>query len=204
MQVYSDVFEQIISIDNLFAAWEEFVFDKRGKIDVQEFSFHLEENIFRLHRDLAHRKYKHGAYSGFYICDPKVRHIHKATVRDRVLHHAIFRILNPIFEPTFIAHSFSCRIGKGTHNGVEALERMLRKESKNYRHQAYALKCDVRKFFDSIDQDILMQIMQKRIKDEKTLWLLKEIVTSYNASPRERERERERVKMLFPACRLAT
>lgn len=189
MRVYSNIFEQIISPENLFTAWEEFVFDKRSKADVQEFSFHLEENLFRLHRDLRNKRYKHGSYSGFYICDPKIRHIHKATVRDRVLHHAIFRILNPIFEPTFITHSFSCRIGKGTHKGVAALESMLRRESKNYRHQAYALKCDIRKFFDSIDHEILMQIIRKRIKDVNALWLLEEIITSYSSSERERERE---------------
>lgn len=143
------------------------------------FEENLEQNIFALHRDLISKKYKHGAYSSFYIYDPKLRHIHKATVRDRVLHHAIFKILNPIFEPTFISHSFSCRIGKGTHKGVEVLDRMLRKVSRKYSRTAYALKCDVRKFFDSVDHTILIQLLRRKIKDANTLWLMEEIIESF-------------------------
>ena len=85
--------------------------DKGNKIDVARFEWHLEENIFQLHRDLKNKTYRHGPYEGFYIHDPKQRHIHKATVRDRILHHAMFSVVNPIFEETFIPTSFSCRVG---------------------------------------------------------------------------------------------
>jgi retron-type reverse transcriptase len=179
MKIYKDLFNRIISLENLVSAWEEFRSDKGKKIDVQEFEFSLEQNIFSLHRDLVTRKYTHGPYTGFYIRDPKVRHIHKATVRDRVLHHAVFRILNPIFEETFIPNSFSCRIGKGTHKGVLAAETMLRKESRNYTVPCYALKCDVRKFFDSVDHEILLAILKKRIADPDTMWLVQQIVRSF-------------------------
>ena len=108
------------SPEHLFAAWDEFKQEKRTKPDVMNFERDVEQHIFQLHRDLRNKTYKHGLYTGFYISDPKLRHIHKATVRDRVLHHAIFNLLNPLFESGFIADSFSCRVGKGTHKGVEA------------------------------------------------------------------------------------
>lgn len=179
MRVYTKLFDKIINAENLFSAWDEFKLGKRNKSDVLVFEKNLEQNIFALHRELVSKAYRHGAYSNFYIYDPKLRHIHKATVRDRVLHHAIFQILNPIFEPTFISHSFSCRVGKGTHKGVHVLDIMLRKVSKNYTQTAYALKCDVRKFFDSVDHTILIKLLQRKMKDLGALWLMEEIIESF-------------------------
>jgi len=98
MKIYKNLFEDIISPENLFSAWDAFKSDKRNKPDVVRFEWQLEENIFVLHRELGNKTYKHGPYAGFYITDPKQRHIHKASVRDRVLHHAVFSIINPIFE----------------------------------------------------------------------------------------------------------
>lgn len=163
-----------------------------SKIDVMEFEYKLEQNIFDLHYELQNQTYKHGAYSGFQICDPKQRQIHKAFVRDRVLHHAVFKIINPIFEPTFIPNSFSCRIGKGNHKGVTALAKMLRKVSRNNARQCFVLKCDVRKFFDSIDHKILISLLERKIRDEAVIWLLREFIESYKVENRKQERERER------------
>lgn len=182
MKIYKDIFEKIVSLENLFSAWNKFKSDKGKKKDVQRFEWELEQNIFQLHRELRTRTYKHHNYSSFFIRDPKQRHIHKAEVRDRILHHAIFRIINPIFEETFIAKSFSCRVGKGTHKGIIALEKMIRKESKNYSKCCYILKCDVSKFFDTIDHRILMNILKKRIKDKNALWLLREVIESFSSS----------------------
>ncbi|MBI5004169.1 hypothetical protein HZC00_03690 [Candidatus Kaiserbacteria bacterium] len=181
MKIYEDVYQSIISPENLFAAWQVFKSDKRNKADVAEFEQKVERHIFQLHRDLRYKTYRHGPYHGFWIHDPKRRRIHKATVRDRVLHHAIFRVLNPIFEPTFIPTSFSCRIGKGTHKGVMAVSDMLRAESHNNTRTCWALKCDVRRFFDSVDHAILLRILEKRIKDTDTCALLRHIVGSYSA-----------------------
>jgi retron-type reverse transcriptase len=111
-----------------------------------------------------------------------------------VLHHATFAVLNKIFEPTFIDDSYSCRINKGTHKGVEKVANMLRAASKNNTRQCYALKCDVRKFFDSVDHQVLKDILNRKIKDRKTISLLEEIIESYEKSGTTRERERERVK----------
>lgn len=184
----------IISPQSLFRAWEIFKSDKRNKPDVVEFELNIEQNIFDLYRDLRNRRYRHGPYKGFWVHDPKIRRIHKAIVRDRVLHHAIFAILNKIFEPTFIDDSYSCRVNKGTHKGVEKVASMLRATSKNNTRQCYALKCDVRKFFDSLDHQVLKGILGKKIKDTKTSSLLEEIIDSYNTGGILRERERERVK----------
>lgn len=180
MKIYKNIYEQIIALENLFSAWDEFKSDKKNRADVQEFGERIEENIFALHHDLKVGRYKHGEYKGFWIKDPRPRHIHKATVRDRILHHAIFNIFNPIFEPTFIAQSFSCRIDKGTHKGVKALADAIRSVGANGYKQAFALKCDVRKFFDTIDHRILLGILARKIKDEDAMRLMNEIVESFS------------------------
>ena len=182
MIIYRDLFDKIVQPETLFSAWKEFRIGKGSKPDVMLFESELERNIFQLSRELKNKTYVHGGYIGFYISDPKLRHIHKATVRDRVLHHAITSVLNPVFEPTFIANSFSCRIGKGSHKGVDVVRSMLRKESKNNTKMCYVLKCDVRKFFDSIDHDILLSILRRRIKDPDTMWLLENIIESYSGT----------------------
>ena len=179
MRIYNKLFNKIIEPENLFSAWDEFKKGKGQKLDVLRFEKNLEQNIFQLHRDLSDKTYKHGGYTSFYIHDPKLRHIHKATVRDRVLHHAVFKILNPIFEPTYIHNSFSCRIDKGNHKGVEALAHMLRQTSKNNTKTCFVLKCDIRKFFDSIDHDILTDLIQRKIRDKDAVNLLREILSSF-------------------------
>lgn len=193
MKIYKDIFEKIISPENLFLAWDNFKIGKRGKKDVQKFEWELEQNIFRLHWELRGGTYKHGSYTSFYIRDPKQRHIHKAKVRDRILHHAVFAVLNPIFEETFISNSFSCRIKKGTHKGVFALGKMARKASKNYSRPCFILKCDIKRFFDTVNHSMLLGILKKRVKDERVVRLLKEIIGSYWVNfQRERERESRR------------
>src|SRR2546430_2298223 len=101
MKRYRDLFSRIVDPENLFRAFFEFRVGKRDKPDVAAFEINLEERIFELHRDLVGKTYRHGAYEGFFITDPKQRHIHKATVRDRVMHHAIHAVVNPSLEETF-------------------------------------------------------------------------------------------------------
>lgn len=190
MKRFSGLFTAVSAPEGLFAAWAEFRKGKGKKADVLLFERDLEQNIFQLHRDLRTRAYRHGAYTGFMVSDPKLRHIHKATVRDRVVHHAVFTALNRVFEPTFIADSFSCRVGKGTHKGVARVQQMIRQVSKNDTHACYALKCDVKKFFDTVDHAVLLNILRRRVDDPELLWLLEEIIESYcTGIPRERERE---------------
>lgn len=135
--------EDIISVENLLEAWEEFVCGKRNRKDVQEFSMCLMDNILVLNDDLSHYTYKHGGYQAFKINDPKPRDIHKATVRDRLLHHAIYRKLYPFFDKTFIADSYSCRINKGTHKSINKFREYARIVSKNKIKTCWILKCDI-------------------------------------------------------------
>ncbi len=181
-----NLYSKIISSENLLKSWKGFRKGKRGKIDVQEFERHLEDNLFTLYNELQTGTYRHSNYTSFYITDPKLRHIHKAKVRDRIVHHAIYRGLYPIFDKGFIYDSYSCRDKKGTHEAVERLENFARKVSRNYTGPCFALKCDIKKFFDSIDHKILFKIIRKKITDKKTLNLILEIISSYS---RERERE---------------
>jgi RNA-directed DNA polymerase len=180
MKTYRNLFDKLIDLENLFYAWEEFRHDKKKKEDVMAFEKNLESEIFALHQELITGTYKHSGYTSFFISDPKKRHIHKAVVRDRVLHHAIMGILYQLYDKIFIHNSFSCRVGKGTHKGVEMLRSMLLKESRNNTRTVFILKCDIQKFFNSIDHDILIAILGKLVKDEKLIGLLIEVVRSFN------------------------
>ncbi len=155
---------------------------KRNRRDVQEFQRDLMSNIISLHQDLVNKNYKHGHYYAFNISDPKPRNIHKAQVRDRLLHHAIYRVLYPFFDSKFIADSYSCRINKGTHKALERFKYFGGKVSKNNTHTCYVLKCDIRKFFANINHEILKQILEKNIKDRDILWLLSQIIDSFEAT----------------------
>lgn len=184
------VFGKIILLENLFISWKEFKRGKTKRKDVQKFEMFLEDNLFNLHQELKEKTYKHSDYTSLYVKDPKLRHIHKASVRDRIIHHAVYRILYPLFDKSFIYDSYSCRNNKGTHKAIERLEKFARKVSKNYTRQCFCLKCDIKKFFASIDHKILFDLIKRKINDNNTLWLLGEILNSFD----ETERERERVK----------
>jgi len=142
----------------------------------------LMDNIYSLHNDLRNKTYRHGKYEAFKINDPKPRDIHKATVRDRLLHHAIYRILYPYFDQKFIYDSYSCRFGKGTHRAINRFRDFSRIVSKNNTRTCFVLKCDIRKFFANIDHQILKKILAKYIKDEDVLWLLNEIIDSFRTN----------------------
>ena len=187
------MFEDIISLNNLSTAWREFRRGKRDKPDAQVFERRLEDNLFAIHDELTDRSYRHGSYERFHVFDPKHRIIHKAEVKDRVVHHALCRIIAPLFERSFIFDSYSCQLGKGTHAAVDRLGRFARKVSRNYMRTCWVLKCDIRKFFDSINHATLLGMMSRRISDENTRWLFFKIVKSFSTG-NVFERERERVK----------
>jgi len=169
-------------MDNLLGAWKEFLKGKRGKQDVQEFQYRLSDNILALHNELANKTYTHGGYYAFRISDPKPRDIHKASVRDRLLHHAIYRQLHPFFDRTFISDSYSCRKEKGTHRAMNTFRRYAYKESKNNTKTLWVLKCDIRKFFASVNQNVLMDILRSYIPDSNILWLIGRVVESFSST----------------------
>src|SRR3989344_1380592 len=149
-KIFAHTYDDIISVENLLEAWKEFLRSKRGKQDVQEFQADLMHNILALHHDLVAKTYCHGGYHHFKISDPKPRDIHKASVRDRMLHHALYRVLYPHFDKKFIADSYSCRIGKGTHKAMNKFRAFAYQVSKNHTRTVWVLKRDIRKFFASI------------------------------------------------------
>ena len=133
-------FEKIISVENLLLAWKEFLRSKRNRKDVQEFQLHLMDNILSLHNDLKNKTYVHGGYYAFNISDPKPRNINKASVRDRLLHHAIYRILYPVFDKKFIHDSYSCRVNKGTHKAINRFRDFFRKVLKKQHQNLFRFK----------------------------------------------------------------
>jgi retron-type reverse transcriptase len=153
-------YNDIISLRNLHEAWAKFVRGKKYKKDVAEFSLNLSRNIFILHETLRNRTYTHGKYEAFKISDPKPRDIHKATVRDRLLHHAMHRILYTYFDKRFIYDSYSCRNLKGTHRAINRFLSFYRKVSRNSTNTCWVLKCDIRKFFASVNHKRLFEIIR--------------------------------------------
>lgn len=176
------MYDHITSLENLYNAWGEFIQGKQNKKDVCSFARFLDINIFNLHQDLKSKTYCHGGYKAFKINDPKPRDIHKASVRDRLIHHAIYRILYLYFDRKFIHDSYSCRSNKGTHKAIQRFEHFTRKVSKNHTKQCYILKCDIKKFFANIDHQILKNILQKHIKDTETINLLLNIIESFHTT----------------------
>ncbi len=148
---------------------------------MQEFDARLFDNIIELHQDLTQFTYEHRGYQCFTISDPKPRIIHKASVRDRVLHHAIYQQLYPFFDKTFIADSYSCRLGKGTHKALNRFRALSGQVSQNQTRTVWVLKCDIKKFFASIDQFVLQQILSEYIPDRGVLWLLSQVITSFSS-----------------------
>ncbi|MEK7570444.1 MAG: reverse transcriptase/maturase family protein [Patescibacteria group bacterium] len=175
--------EDITSVENLLLAWQEFLPGKRNKPDVQTFGYRLMDNLLGLHRELAAGAYRHGPYTHFRIADPKPRDIHKAMVRDRLVHHAIYRVLYPFFSRTFIADSYSCQLGKGTHRAMQRFQTFGRQVSRNSTRTCWVLKCDIRKFFASIHHATLLQLLAERIPDARILALLQEVIQSFAWSP---------------------
>ncbi|MBF8249644.1 MAG: RNA-directed polymerase [Candidatus Levybacteria bacterium] len=176
---------ELISLSNLFQAWSEFRKGKAKRLDVQEFERNLEDNLFELHQRLQNKTYRHGNYCSFYVHDPKQRHIHKASVMDRVVHHLLYTFLYKLFDRVFIYDSYSCRLKKGTHKGLKRLEVFTRKVSQNYTVDCWALKCDIKQFFASVDHKVLLSLLKKKIKDEDIIWLLKQIIYSFNSDKGE-------------------
>lgn len=172
-------FEKIISLENLFSAWSEFKKGKEQKNDVLKFALDLEDHLFELRQLLRKNIYQHSDYTSFYISDPKLRHIHKAEVIDRILHHAVAKITEPIFEKRFIFDSYSNRKNKGIHKAIKRIRNFAWQLSSNNTKIVWILKCDIRKFFDSVDHQILIKLIKKRIKDRRAIHLIKRIINSF-------------------------
>jgi RNA-directed DNA polymerase len=171
VKTYRNLFEKLTSFDNLLLASVRAQKGKRFKQSTSIFNLNLEKELLKLQAELKQMTYKHGGYCDFFIYDPKMRLISAAPYRDRVTHHALCNVVEPLFDKTFINDSYACRKGRGTHKAVDRYTEFARKNE-------YVLKCDIQKYFQSIDHEILIGIISGKIRCEKTLWLIKEIMSS--------------------------
>ena len=174
--------EPLFSLEAIFTAWSEFKRGKEKKLDVQRFSLNCEDHLFALHSRLLAGVYRHSRYTSFYIHDPKLRSIHKACVSDRVVHHAIIRVIEDFFEKTFIFDSYSSRKDKGTHRAVKRLQKFMLTSSRNNKRTAWALQCDIRKFFDSVDHTILLRLVRQKVHDQHLMKLIENVVHSFQGT----------------------
>ncbi len=172
LKTSKNLYERIISFSNLLKAAKLAQRGKRFKESTAQFNFNLEKALWKLHQELADKIYQPGKYYNFEIYEPKKRMISAAPYRDRVLHHAIHNILEPLFDPAFIFDSYATRKGKGTHKAIDRAQSFAQKN-------AYVLKCDIRKYFPSIHHEVLMSLIKKRIVCENTLWLVQKILDSH-------------------------
>ncbi len=151
---YADIY----AWENLYAAYRKAAKGKRGHSAAARFEYRLEDNLIRLQDELVQETYWPGPYNNFTIHEPKRRLISAAPFRDRVVHHALCRVIEPAFERSFIDHSYANRVGKGTHRALDTCQQW----AKDY---PYVLQCDVRQFFPSIDLRLLRTILNRRIQD---------------------------------------
>ena len=171
IKTYKQLYPQITSFDNLYYAYKGAARGKRGHGDVAAFEYDVDANLLLLQEELVNQTYRPGAYSNFYIYEPKPRLISAAPFRDRVVHHALCQIIEPIFERRFIFDSYACRKGKGTHAALERAQEFARQ----YR---YVLKLDLEHFFPTLDHAILRAQLAHVIADEATMHLIDQILAS--------------------------
>lgn len=183
MKRLGNLFEKIIEFENLLKASKQAQLGKRFRDSVLEFNDNLEGNLLKLQKELKNQTYQPGEYHSFRIYDPKPRLISAAPYRDRVVHHALCNIIIPTIEKRFIDDSYANRKGYGTHR---ALKRFIGFA----RSSRYVLQCDLKKYFPSIDHQILKQQIRRYLKCQETLWLIEAIIDNSN--------EQEPVTEVFP------
>lgn len=168
---YDHLYPQITDFANLWLAWRRAAHGKRGKPAAAGFEMLLEDQLITLQKELTTQTWRPGAYRSFQILDPKPRLVSAAPFRDRVVHHALCIVIEPLFERSFIGDSYANRKGKGTHAALSQAQRFIR-------GHRYVLQCDVRQFFPSIDHTILYDLLARKIVDRRTLWLIRQIIQS--------------------------
>lgn len=146
--------------------------------EIIKFNLKQEEYIMWLLEQLKTKKYKHGGYTVFYVTEPKVRKIEKSKYIDRIVHRwVVDNFLEPAFVPQFVSTSYACLKGKGMHKACLDVQKTM-KHCKTIWQEYYILKMDVAKYFDNINKNILLKIIEKKIKDKDLIWLIKEILYS--------------------------
>lgn len=171
MKTVKHLFPALISFENLLAAYYKARKGKRLQSNVGRFDLHLERNLVRLQEQLVTKTYRPGSYHSFYVHDPKRRLVSAAPFVDRVVHHALCRVIEPIYEVRFISDSYACRRGKGTHRAVQRFCTFMARNT-------YVLKADIAQYFPSVDHAILLGVLARKIADPDVLWLIETILDS--------------------------
>lgn len=171
MKTYRNLYPQVYDFDNLYRAYRKARRGKRDRPEVIEFENNLEFELIQLQDQLLQQSWQPGHYRQFTLYERKPRRISAAPFRDRVLHHALCQVLEPIWERRFIHDSYACRYGKGTHAALDRCTYFLRR----YR---YCLQCDIMRFFPSMDHDILLAQIQHYVRDPALLELCETIIDS--------------------------
>jgi retron-type reverse transcriptase len=175
MRRYSNLFEKIADLDNLYKAYFSARKGKTWQDTVIRFEDDLDENIFSIRDSLIDKSFTTSKYTEKRIFEPKERIIYKLPFNpDRIIQHALMNAIEPIWSSLFIYDSYACRVGKGIHAGSRRTMEFIRKAGRN----AYCLKMDIAKFYPSISHDILYDIVEHKIKCRDTLWLLEDIIYS--------------------------
>ena len=191
MKTYNNLYSKIISLDNLYLAYKKASKNKSKKYYVLGFEREINYNIEKLHNELQALTYKPKPLKTFILRDPKTRVISKSDFRDRIVHHALVQVIEPIFDPTFIYDSYANRIGKGVIKATARFDEFKRKVSSNGKIlpnnfndnnyiEGYCLKADIKHYFDTVDNTILLEIINRKIKDKDVIWLIKQIINNYN------------------------
>ena len=165
---------------NLISAWEKAKKGKTKKQDIKKFNENLAYNINILHDELKSETYYPKSLTTFILRDPKTRNISKSNIKDRIVHHALVGIIEPIFESVFIHDSCANRKGKGTLFALQRFEKFIRIVSKNNTKSCFVLKADIKHYFQEVNHEILISIIKRKIKDEKVLWLIERILEPGN------------------------
>lgn len=173
MKRVGNLWLKIIDFDNLYWASRQAQQGKRFKASVLAFNHRLEDELHRLQDELDQFTYQPGEYKTFRIFDPKPRMISAAPYRDRVVHHALCNVIVPIFDRTFISTTYANRVGYGTHRALQTFITYARRSR-------YVLQCDIRKYFPSIDLEVLKTAIRKKIRCAPTLWLIDSIIDNSN------------------------
>ena len=173
MKTAKNLFDSIVAFDNVFDAAKKAAKGKREQMPVLLFYDRLEDNLWQIIDDLRNKTWQPGPYTTFSIYSPKPRMISAAPFRDRVVHHALISVVGPLLERSFIDDTYANRTGKGTHRAIRRYQEYLGK----YR---YAMKCDIRKFFPSIDHLVLESLLRRKISCPETLWLIDTIIDNSN------------------------
>ena len=180
--MFTHTYDNITSIENLLTAWWRFRRGKSKRSSVRAFELCLGDNLARLHQVLKDKTYAHGSYARFNVADPKPRVIHNASVFDKVVHRLIYDSLYWHFHFRFIHDSYSCRNNKGPYLATERFKSFAGKVSRNHTRTAWVLKCDIRKFFASINHITLKQILARHISDPDFLWLIGQVIDSFSST----------------------